>query len=473
MAKTKISEFSATPANNTDIDSINIAEGCAPSGINDAIRELMAQLKDWQAGTSNDPMVIGTTGSLTLNQGTANGVTYLNGSKVLTSGSGLVFDGTNLGVGVTPSAWGTYKAFQISSGYAVMAVTGNDYWSMSNAFYDGSGFKYIANGFATAYETSSGKHSWRIAASGTAGNAITFTQAMTLAADGNLLLGTTTSPSYSGYTTLALNSATNGGLLDIQLAGSRIGSLQAGSSTELRLFANTSVVTTLYGGGSERARIDSSGEFLIGTTSSGASQRLAIVGGATLCMMKNTSATDGTQRTTILFRDNGDNSVGTLKTSTAGINLTGVTGITFPATQSASSDANTLDDYEEGSFTPTVTFASGSGATFNNRSAQYTKIGRIVFVQYNVHFSGLGTSSGILTLGGLPFATVSDSYMGRFTGAAFLDRMTNGFPFGVGQNATTFAIQSIPNGSGSSSELTAANLNATSYLTVNFYYIIS
>ena len=54
MPKTKISEFSATPGNNTDIDGINIAEGCAPSGINDAIRELMAQLKDFQAGTSGD-----------------------------------------------------------------------------------------------------------------------------------------------------------------------------------------------------------------------------------------------------------------------------------------------------------------------------------------------------------------------------------------------------------------------------------
>jgi len=54
MAKTKISEFSATPANNTDIDSINIAEGCAPSGINDAIRELMAQLKDFQTGAVGD-----------------------------------------------------------------------------------------------------------------------------------------------------------------------------------------------------------------------------------------------------------------------------------------------------------------------------------------------------------------------------------------------------------------------------------
>ncbi len=98
MAKTKISEFSATPGNNTDIDGINIAEGCAPSGINNAIRELMSQLKDWQAGTSNDPMTIGSSGSLTLSYGTANGVAYLNGSKVLTTGSALTFDGTNLAV---------------------------------------------------------------------------------------------------------------------------------------------------------------------------------------------------------------------------------------------------------------------------------------------------------------------------------------------------------------------------------------
>jgi hypothetical protein len=67
MAKTKISEFSSTPANNTDIDGINLAEGCAPSGINDAIRELMSQLKDLQAGLSGDtiPITAGGTGATT------------------------------------------------------------------------------------------------------------------------------------------------------------------------------------------------------------------------------------------------------------------------------------------------------------------------------------------------------------------------------------------------------------------------
>jgi hypothetical protein len=59
MAKTKISEYSATSADNTDISNINIAEGCSPANVNNAIRTLMAQLKDQQAGTSGDNFTIG------------------------------------------------------------------------------------------------------------------------------------------------------------------------------------------------------------------------------------------------------------------------------------------------------------------------------------------------------------------------------------------------------------------------------
>jgi len=74
MAKTKISEWSATPSNNTDIDGINIAEGCAPSGINDAIREMMAQVKDLYAGTSGDATAVagGGTGATTASGARAN-----------------------------------------------------------------------------------------------------------------------------------------------------------------------------------------------------------------------------------------------------------------------------------------------------------------------------------------------------------------------------------------------------------------
>jgi len=70
MAKTKISEYSSTSAGaglNTDIASINIDEGCAPSGINNAIRALMAQVKDLQSGASGDtiPLTAGGTGAST------------------------------------------------------------------------------------------------------------------------------------------------------------------------------------------------------------------------------------------------------------------------------------------------------------------------------------------------------------------------------------------------------------------------
>jgi hypothetical protein len=73
MPKNKVSEYSATAANNTDIGGINIAEGCAPSGINNAIRELMAQLKDMQSGTDGDNFSIG--GNLAVT-----GTTALTGS---------------------------------------------------------------------------------------------------------------------------------------------------------------------------------------------------------------------------------------------------------------------------------------------------------------------------------------------------------------------------------------------------------
>ena len=54
MAKTKISQYDSTANNNTDINNIDIAEGCAPSGINNAIREMMAQLKNFQTGSGGD-----------------------------------------------------------------------------------------------------------------------------------------------------------------------------------------------------------------------------------------------------------------------------------------------------------------------------------------------------------------------------------------------------------------------------------
>ena len=71
MAKTKISEYSATASSNTDIDSIDIAESCSPSGINNAIRSLMKHLKDWQGGTSGDTLPIASGGTASTTAGGA------------------------------------------------------------------------------------------------------------------------------------------------------------------------------------------------------------------------------------------------------------------------------------------------------------------------------------------------------------------------------------------------------------------
>ena len=83
-------------------------------------------------------------------------------------------------------------------------------------------------------------------------------------------------------------------------------------------------------------------------------------------------------------------------------------GITFPATQVASADANTLDDYEEGTFTPDLKFGGNAvSLTYDSRGGRYTKIGRCVTVSFYFVLSNKGSSSGVATVS-LPFS--SDEY---------------------------------------------------------------
>ena len=104
MAKTKVSQWDSVAANNTDINSININEGCPPSTINNAIRETMAQIKDWQDGSSGDGWTssgtITSSGTLAVTGNlTFDGAAGASGTYLKSTGSGNTPVWSNLGLG--------------------------------------------------------------------------------------------------------------------------------------------------------------------------------------------------------------------------------------------------------------------------------------------------------------------------------------------------------------------------------------
>ena len=230
-----------------------------------------------------------TNGGTGLTSFTSGGVVYASSGSALATGSGLLFDGTNLGVGLTPT--GQSRVHVYTGNNAVNGV--QTQFNASNfpialASSTSGGFPYLGvntvqktssdtqtyaiNGFASRLSASGGGFQFSTAASGTAGNDITFTSAMTLDASGRLGLGIT-SPSYTqqiqSATTSAgatpafnlvinrQNSATEG--LFLGMDGNN-DAVIASNNAALRF---GTVVTGTFG---EKARIDSVGNVLVGGT---------------------------------------------------------------------------------------------------------------------------------------------------------------------------------------------------------------
>jgi hypothetical protein len=170
----------------------------------------------------------------------------------------------NLGLGVTPSAsWGGGKAFVMASGF-MQAFSSTEFDIGSNAVYNGSSHLYAANGLSALYRQNSGVHRWYNAPSGTAGNAITFTQAMTLDSNGNLIVGGTSfAYATSGRNNIAVNGTTTA-FYELQTGGVGRGYLAAGA-TNIELAAVG--YTTFSTNNTERMRLDASGNLLVGGTS--------------------------------------------------------------------------------------------------------------------------------------------------------------------------------------------------------------
>jgi hypothetical protein len=223
-------------------------------------------------GTSSPTRKLTVSGSGVFTDGT-NDLTVWNDGSVGTNGSvNLKFNtnGTlratldtsgNLGLGVTPSA-STIAQFEGGSNL-ILVGRGNVYASNNATF--NSGWKYISTAVAALYNISGAEHRWFNAASGTAGNAITFTQAMTLDASGNLLVGKT-SPTYaaSNRSTFEINN-TDSSIIALQYGGANGYYLQVSSAAGyLWNSANTPLV---FGtNNTERARITSGGDLLLGIT---------------------------------------------------------------------------------------------------------------------------------------------------------------------------------------------------------------
>ena len=171
----------------------------------------------------------------------------------------------NLGLGVTPSAWSTGKAIQIGTLQAGIWGAGDQIDICGNAYYN-AGWKAAATkAGATLYEMALGTHAWSVSGAVTAGNPITFTQAMTLDASGYLMVGTTTSNS-------AKLTLSNAGAESIQFypatSSNDNQTLHYNRSTSTYCNNSTYAAAHLfYIQGNEKARIDSSGNLLVGQTS--------------------------------------------------------------------------------------------------------------------------------------------------------------------------------------------------------------
>jgi len=128
----------------------------------------------------------------------------------------------------------------------------------------------------------------------------------------------------------------------------------------------------------------------------------------------------------------------------------------FPATANPSSDANTLDDYEEGTWTPTLTFGNlAVGMTYANRSGTYCKVGRQVSLVGTFALSAKGSSTGTARLGGLPFTSMAQdggSFIAGYT--ANLSTITGAVMGTLGASATT---ANLTNGNGNPSNLSDTN----------------
>lgn len=149
--------------------------------------------------------------------------------------------------------------------------------------------------------------------------------------------------------------------------------------------------------------------------------------------------------------------------------------IKFPAAQNASSDVNTLDDYEEGSWTPVIGGSGGtSGQTYSTQAGRYTKVGRLVTAYCFVALSAKGTITGAVQILGLPFAAETVSGMNSPATVSYFQALaTNWVSLGgyIVSAAQAVTLQGIQAAGVSTAGLATADITNTSQFIIGVTYM--
>jgi hypothetical protein len=225
----------------------------------------------------------------------------------------------------------------------------------------------------------------------------------------------------------------------------------------------TIVGNTLIGTGSVQNAAAGRGNLTIGGTSS-AILNLSINGGDTCYLIHdgtNLSITNRIAAGSLIFQANSAerarfNPTGAFVLVGGATNANGI-GVAFPTAQSASTDANTLDDYEEGTWTPTIVGVTTTGtATYNVQVGRYTKVGNLVTIQMYIEWSG-HTGTGNMRVSGLPFQQSAETNVFSAVSVGYFHNVSlsanNVFNGYVVNGSQAIALEQYPTGGGGSSPI--------------------